>query len=256
MPYIVIAFGLILGSFFNVVIFRLPNNQSILTPGSHCPKCSEPVRAYDNIPILSYIFLRGKCRFCGKKISLRYPFIEALTAFLFWLSFYHVGFNLQLIPAIFLVSICLVVTFIDLDYYIIPDRITYPGMILGIGFSLLPGGIDIWQSLIGFLAGGVTLYIIAIVGDFVFKKESMGGGDIKLAALIGAFVGWQGVLLTLVISSFVGAVGGMLMLALLSRDDETRRIPYGPFLAIGAIISYFWGNDIIGLYLSYIAGFR
>ncbi|MCP4633017.1 MAG: prepilin peptidase [candidate division Zixibacteria bacterium] len=254
LPYIFAGIGLIFGSFFNVVIYRLPTKKSIVWPASFCPECKTNIRPYDNIPILSFIILRGKCRHCKSSISIRYPIVEALTGFLFWLSYFMFGLEIQLIPVLLLTSICITITFIDLDHLIIPDVISLPGIPIGILLSLLPGGLGFIESIIGFLAGGVGLYLIALFGNLVFKKESMGGGDIKLAALIGAFLGWKGVLLTIIISSLIGAISGILLLLLSSSfaKKSSHAIPYGPFLALGAIVSMFWGNQLINLYFTYL----
>ncbi|PJA27199.1 MAG: prepilin peptidase [candidate division Zixibacteria bacterium CG_4_9_14_3_um_filter_46_8] len=251
-PYIIIALGLIFGSFFNVLIYRLPLKKSITYPPSFCPKCFTPVKPYDNIPILSYIILKGKCRYCEAKINLRYPFVEGLGGIFFGLCYLIYGFTPQLIPALFLASTFIVITFIDLDSQIIPDKVTLPGMAAGLAFSALPGGISPADAIIGLLAGGLILYAIAFLGNAIFKKESMGGGDIKLAALIGAFLGWKAVLLTLILSSLFGSIVGIILIIIPTRTSEKRShtIPYGPFLATGATIAMFWGNNIISLYLS------
>jgi leader peptidase (prepilin peptidase)/N-methyltransferase len=250
-PYLFIIAGLIFGSFFNVLIYRIPEKKSIINPPSSCPACGAPIRFYDNIPIVSYIILLGRCRHCKERISIRYPLVEALTALLFWFCYYKFDLTYQVIPAIFLCSICVTVAFIDLDRLIIPDVITLPGMILGIGFSFLPAGLNVKESIIGFLAGGIILYGIAVLGNVVFKRESMGGGDIKLIALIGAFLGWENAVLTIIIGSFAGTLVGIIVMSRPRRDDS-HMIPYGPFLALGALISLFWGNDLINMYLSYL----
>ncbi|MBD3232604.1 MAG: prepilin peptidase [candidate division Zixibacteria bacterium] len=257
LPIIFFIFGAFLGSFFNVIIHRIPNGKSIIHPASSCPHCHQPIKPYDNIPILSYLILRGKCRHCDAKISWRYPFVELLSGFLFVWCYYYVGLNLQLIPAIMLISMMLVITFIDIDKLIIPDKITFPGMLLGLSFSFLPGGLSIGESVIGLVVGGVILYLIALFGSMAFKKDAMGGGDIKLAAVIGAFLGWQGVLITLILSSLVGSLIGIFIIALSSNDNQQKShtIPYGPFLALGSIIALFFGNDLIRWYADYLRGF-
>ncbi len=257
LPIVFFAFGLVLGSFFNVLIHRIPNGKSLIHPSSSCPRCSEPIKPYDNIPIFSYLILRGKCRHCGAVISWRYPIVELLSGLMFVWCYYYFGLSLQIIPAIMMVSIMLVITFIDIDKLIIPDKITFPGMLLGLLFSLLPGGLSIGESVIGLVVGGVVLYLIALLGSLAFKKDAMGGGDIKLAAVIGAFLGWQGVLITLILSSLVGSVIGLFVISLSSKNGKkaTHTIPYGPFLALGSIIALFFGNDLLRCYADYLRGF-
>ncbi len=244
-------FGLVFGSFFNVVIYRLPLKKSILYPSSFCPKCGINIKPYDNIPLISYALLRGRCRNCGARIPFRYPFVELLTGVLFCLSLYKNGFNIELVGILLFTSIMIITAFIDLDYMVIPDRITLPGIVVGFAVSLLRGGITPVDSAVGLVAGGGILFLISVLGDWAFKKESMGGGDIKLAALIGAFIGWKGVLVTLILSSFLGASVGILML-LFSRTfskRENHQIPFGPFLSLASIIALYWGNEIIRIYI-------
>jgi leader peptidase (prepilin peptidase)/N-methyltransferase len=231
--------------------------MSLWRPSSRCPKCQEPIKPWQNTPVISYIFLRGKCAKCGEKISIRYPIVELICGLLFLGAFYNFYFlqgNIyQFIVACYLSAAFLIIFMIDLDHRIIPDSISLSGIIIGFAVSFLPHTHLSWlQSLIGILVGGGVFLAVAEIGDRIFKKESMGGGDIKLAAMMGAFVGWKGILLTLALGSFFGAVigGGALLFA---KDKEAARtVPFGPFLVVGGLISYYWAEDIIRAYLNYM----
>ncbi|MFQ6091417.1 MAG: prepilin peptidase, partial [bacterium] len=249
--------GLAVGSFLNVCIYRIPEGKSLLRPGSHCPHCGAPIRSYDNIPLLSYALLRGRCRLCQAKISVRYPIVELLTAILFVALFIVSGSSLQFLIYCLLVAGLLVVALIDLDRYIIPDRITVPGIVVGLfcspfNASLGFGGRGIVASAIGLLIGGVLFFLIALFGRAVFRKESMGGGDIKLAAMLGAFLGWKGALLSFFLAFLIGAVVGGGVLLVSSKRSSTR-LPFGPFLALGATGYILFGDLIIRAYWSYIS---
>ena len=250
LPIIVFLFGLAVGSFLNVVIYRLPRGKSLIRPGSTCPSCGKPIRFYDNIPVISFLVLRRRCRHCGEKISWRYPLVELLTAILFTLVASKYGFSLQSFGYILLTAMLIAITFIDLEHFIIPDYITIPGAILGLILAVFSGHIAILNAVIGLLVGGVSLLLIGVIGDKLFKKESMGGGDIKLSALLGAYLGWQQVIFVLVCASFFGAVIGLAGILISKRVKETRLIPFGPFLALGALVSIFFGQYLIDLYVN------
>jgi leader peptidase (prepilin peptidase)/N-methyltransferase len=250
--FLVFIFGLAIGSFLNVCIYRLPSHKSLIRPGSHCPACGTPIKPYDNIPLLSYLFLLGRCRHCKVRISLRYPAVELLTGVLFVALAVTSGLTVQLLISCLLVSSLIVITFIDLDLSIIPDRITVSGMIVGLLCSFFnarlgSGWSAVLTSGIGLFVGGVLYYVIAVLGSILFKKESMGGGDIKLAAMLGAFLGWKGILLTSFFAFFLGAIiGGIVLLA--SSQRSHTRIPFGPFLAMGAVVYIFSGDFILNAY--------
>ncbi|HVP35897.1 MAG TPA: prepilin peptidase [Terriglobales bacterium] len=246
----VFIFGLAVGSFLNVCIYRLPLKKSIVFPASHCPKCGNKIKAYDNIPVLSYVLLRGKCRFCQERISLIYPAVELLSGFIFLSLFFWYGLSWEFASKLFLFTGLMVIFFIDLKHQIIPDVITLPGIAVGLIFSLLSKSPSFLDSLIGIIAGGGIFYLVALAGDKIFKKESMGGGDIKLAAMLGAFLGWQKILLVLFLASFLGALVGIVFLLLSSKLRENRLIPFGPFLAIATAICIFFGNRLVELYLN------
>lgn len=253
----IFVLGMIIGSFLNVCIVRMPYEQSVITPRSHCIKCKKTIPWYDNIPVLSYILLGGKCRFCKAKFSFRYMFVELLTGVSFFLFYKYYGLNILLLP--YLVMICgfIVATFVDFGHRIIPDEISVGGMCAGLVFSLfIPElhGLDVHSgnmilihlkslglSLIGVLVGGGSIYAMGMLGDILFKKESMGGGDVKLLAMIGAFLGWKAALLTFFIAPFFGAIFGIIEKI---RTDDTA-IAYGPFLVLGALICLFYEDALI-----------
>ncbi len=255
--------GLILGSFFNVLIYRLPEGKSIVLPGSYCPACKRPVRLYENIPILSYIFLRGRCAGCNVKIPLQYPLVEAVTALLTLVLWYtliapfaaveHLWWDYILLALQFITLLILIpVSVIDFYHYIIPDSITLSGLLIGIAVSFIPGGITPQLSLLGGLAGGGTLILIGLFGEYVMrKKDAMGGGDIKLLAFIGVVWGWKIALLTIVLGALLGSCIGVLliMLKILERD---KHIPFGPFLGVGAWTAFLFGETIIIRYSAFI----
>ncbi len=241
--------GLIIGSFLNVVILRVPTKTMFKNSRSECPKCSTQLKWYHNIPVLSYLFLGGKCGFCKEKISMRYPLVELLNSIFYSFFFWKFSLTVEFIVFALIISTLIVIFFIDLDHQIIPDVITLPGILLGLAASFLPDGIGIWQAVIGFLVGGGALYLVAILGDFLFKKDSMGGGDIKMAAMLGAFLGWQKVLLIFMLSSVVGLVISLAIMTVSEKLRKERVIPFGPFIAIAAVIAITYGDQIIYFYL-------
>lgn len=243
------ALGAIVGSFLNVCIHRLPRDESLVRPGSHCPKCGAPIRPYDNIPILSYLILKGCCRQCKGRISPRYPLVEALGGTLALSIVARYGLSFESGVFFVLSSALVVVSFIDLDHQIIPNRITYPGVPLGVAASFIVPSVTLKDSLIGLALGGAILWLVATLFQWIRKKEGMGFGDVKLLAMIGAFLGWKAVVFTLVTSSFVGAVVGYLGLRL-SGKDSSQPIPFGPFLALGALVYMLGGDGWMEWYLS------
>jgi leader peptidase (prepilin peptidase)/N-methyltransferase len=240
--------GLCIGSFLNVCIYRLPLGSSIAKPPSSCPGCGTRIRWYDNFPVISWALLRGRCRHCDTLISIRYPIVELLTggfAVILWVRF---GLDWQTLVYFVFVSALLVITFIDLDHRIIPDTISLPGIPIGFGASFLMPEISWLDALIGILAGGGTLLAIAWGYQLLTGKDGMGGGDIKLLAMIGAFIGWKGVLFTIMASSFIGTLVGVVIMVK-ARKGMKLAIPFGPFLAIGAVGYIFFGPQLIEWYL-------
>ena len=242
-------FGMCIGSFLNVCIYRLPNSKSIVFPPSACPECRKPIRFYDNIPVLSYLLLKGKCRFCQTSISIRYPLVEMMAG-LFALGVYlKFGATLEALITYAFIAALIVVLYIDIDHYIIPDSITLPGILVGLAASFFMNKMNYLDSLLGILIGGGTLWLVAFSYQLLTKKEGMGGGDIKLLAMIGAFIGWKGVLLTIFLSSLIGTLANIPGM-LLSKKFFNYKLPFGPFIAVAAIIDVFFGEAIISLYVN------
>lgn len=270
----VVWFGACIGSFLNVCIYRIPRDESVVRPRSHCPACEKLIPWYLNIPLVSYLQLRGRCRFCGVRISPRYVLVEALVALLFWMvweQFAHLGTQPLLglipladgvlVPIYWLVIGGLVLgTFVDFEHLIIPDRVTLGGIVAGLFFSAafpvlhgetgMVGGLR--SAVIGMALGWGILWVIGRVGRLIFRKEAMGFGDVKLMGAIGAFLGWQSVLFTLVMSSLLGSIAGVAMIACGGKQLQSR-IPYGPYIALAALLWMFWGERWWHAYINLIA---
>ena len=245
----VFIFGLCIGSFLNVCIYRLPESKSIVQPRSMCPHCGTLIRFYDNIPILSYIALKGKCRHCSASIALRYPVVELISG-VFALGVYlKYGIRLETPIYYAFIATLLVITFIDIDHQIIPDVITLPGIPIFFAASFALKQISFVESILGILAGGGSLFLVAWLYHLLTKKEGMGGGDIKLLAMIGAVIGWKGVLFTIFVASAVGTLAGMLIM-LKTRKTMKLAVPFGPFLAIGGITYILFGPQLINWYFN------
>jgi leader peptidase (prepilin peptidase) / N-methyltransferase len=243
--FLSIVFGLIIGSFLNVCIYRIPREKSIIWPGSSCTKCQASIRWYDNIPLFSYILLRGKCRNCKEKISLKYPIVEFLTAVLTVLFVSRfISSPFWIVPVLIIVYSLIVLSFIDLEFMIIPDRLSLGILVLGLLSAFInpafSGSLSsrFLQSLIGAAVGFSIIYFLAVVGEWLFKKEAMGGGDLKLMAAVGAIVGWQGVLSTLFLGSVLGAVYGIFLM-IFKKIGKKAHIPFGPFLALATLINLY-----------------
>jgi leader peptidase (prepilin peptidase) / N-methyltransferase len=245
--------GCCFGSFYNVLIHRLPAGQSIVRPGSHCPRCGHAISFYDNIPLLSYLILRGKCRHCRALIPFRYPLVEALTGILTLLLYLRCGLTQQCFIEWVFVSLLIIITFIDLDTYLIPDVLSVTGMIAGFAFSFVSLRLSWSESLIGIVMGGGFFYLVAITFLYIRHKEGLGGGDIKLLAMIGAFLGWPGVVFTVLAASLIGTVAGLAIMWR-SRKGLGAMIPFGPFLASGAVLYVFWGDEFYRWYVGDILG--
>ncbi|HEN20998.1 MAG: prepilin peptidase [Deltaproteobacteria bacterium] len=241
-------FGLALGSFLNVCIYRIPAKISIIRPPSNCPRCGEKIRFYDNIPLLSFILLYGKCRYCHDKISWRYPAVEITAGLLSIALFTRYGFSYQYIILLFFTLALVTVSFIDLDHQIIPDIISLPGILAGLIVSLFSEHLLWHDSLIGIIAGGGSLFLIGKLYELITGKEGIGGGDVKLLAMIGAWMGWKALPLIVLMSSLIGAIIGSVFL-LLSGKGLRARIPFGPFLSIGSLLYVFFGRELTNWYL-------
>jgi len=247
---LIFVLGLIVGSFSNVCIYRIPRNESILYPASHCPKCHSNIKALDNIPLLSYILLKGRCRNCKSKISIQYPVVEFLTGFIYLIIYLIYGLSIQTLIYIILSSALVIIAFIDLNEQIVPDVISLPGIVIGFIISFFVPYILFINSALGIVVGGGIILVIGLVGSVIFKKEAMGGGDVKLAAMIGAFLGWRYIMISLFLGFFLGALAGIILILskIKSREDV---IPFGPFIALGSIITLLWGEKIISWYLGF-----
>ena len=268
MSILIFVLGLAIGSFLNVCIYRLPQRVSIHSPRrSFCPECRTPIRFYDNIPVLSYLFLRGRCRHCNTEISKVYPLVELMTGILFLFSLYRFGATVALFHSCLFISLLIPIAWIDARWYIIPNAIILVGLIAGTVITLLIGLTHhdsgyLIDHLIGAVAGGASMALIAGVGTFLFRKQvalnpdgigAMGGGDIKLMILIGLFLGgWPHLLIVIMASAFTGSIVGLALILLGKRSGGGSRIPYGPFLVIGALLDLFWGNEIWSWYLTLI----
>jgi len=237
--------GLIFGSFFNVCIYRIPSKRSLMFPNSFCPQCKKPIQWYDNIPLLGYALLAGKCRSCGKPIPVRYPLVEALTGILFLLLFLKFGVSYMFLRGVVLTGFLIVIGFIDFDTQYIYEVTTIPLVLVGLFLSLLPGG-NPWNSLLGTVTGAGILYVIGMISIVLFKKEGMGGGDVYLAGAIGAFLGWKGAIAMLFLSFIVGAVVSVVLIGLKILNRKSM-IPFGPYIAASALAVFFFGDKLIWL---------
>jgi leader peptidase (prepilin peptidase)/N-methyltransferase len=262
-----VLLGLVVGSFLNVCIYRIPRKENIVYPASHCPSCGQSIRPYDNIPLVSYLLLRGRCRSCGNRISCRYPVVEAATGLGFALLVGQFGVGVPTLLYFVFYSALVVLAFIDLEHQILPDVITLPGIPLGLLLALLPEVMastglpwaQTWpllkptlvSSAVGLAVGGGLFWLVAFLAEALLKREGMGGGDIKLAAMIGAFLGWKQLLLTILLATLSGSVVGILLL-ILGRKGREDPIPFGPFLSLGAFLSLLWGDLLIGWYAAFL----
>jgi leader peptidase (prepilin peptidase) / N-methyltransferase len=249
-----LLFGAMLGSFFNVVIYRMPRGESVVWPPSRCPQCGRGIKPLENIPVLSWVFLRGRCAGCSLPISAQYPLIEAVTALTamglmaFLVLFkpdaawdYRLGF-------LYLGLCTIPIAVIDFRHYLIPDLLNYPGIVLGLAASLLPGGLTAWQSLLGAALCGGFLFSVGFVAEKLLKKEAMGFGDVKLLALCGAWFGLSTTLMGLMFAAFLGTVIGLPMLWL-RRLNEERHLPFGPFICVGVLLAAVAGDYALNWYL-------
>jgi leader peptidase (prepilin peptidase)/N-methyltransferase len=261
---IVFVIGASIGSFLNVCIYRVPAKRSVVTPGSECPSCAKPIRFFDNIPIFSYFILGGKCRNCKASFSVRYAMVELLVALLGAALYYRFGFAPEFFAYAIFTAILVTIAFIDLDHKIIPNVISLPGVVVGFAiavvfqFALNASGLganplypSVAASAIGFVVGGGILFAISFGYLLLTGREGMGFGDVKLLAMIGAFVGWKGVLFTIFMGSVVGAAIGVFVMVASGKDSKYA-VPFGPFLALGALVYIFCGRAVIVWYLSLI----
>lgn len=257
--FVVFIFGIVIGSFLNVCIVRLPKEESLIQPPSHCPSCRTPIPFHDNVPLLSYLWLRGHCRFCDSRISPRYFFVELFTGILAAALVHRFGLGITFISGFTLAAALIVITFIDLQVRIVPDIISLPGIGLGLFFtivnrllfnefpSFIPSPVS---SLGGILLGGGVLYLVAWGYERLTKTEGMGGGDVKLLAMIGGFLGWPSVPVVLFSASFTGSIVGLLLI-IAKKGTGKLALPFAPFLCCGALVHLFYGDQIISFYFSF-----
>jgi leader peptidase (prepilin peptidase)/N-methyltransferase len=254
LPLSILAFifGACIGSFLNVCIYRIPAGESVVHPGSSCPRCKTLIPFYDNIPVVSYLILAGKCRKCNLPIAMRYPLVELLTGLLAMACSLAFGPSLHALVVFTFIATLIVVAFIDLDHRIIPDSISLPGIPLFFLASLAVPTVTWQASALGILAGGGSLFAVAWGYQLIAGREGMGGGDIKLLAMIGAMIGWRGILFTLFAASAIGTLVGILTM-IRSGKGMKLAIPFGPFLALGAVLYLFFGEGIVRWYLNLLS---
>lgn len=246
---VIVLFGLVWGSFLNVVIYRLPRGLSLMWPPSTCPQCGTRIKAYDNIPVLSYLLLRGKCRACGLKISAAYPLVELLTPVCFLLLYARFSLSVSFFASCLFASALIALCFIDLYHQILPDEITLPGLALALLYSGFRPDMTLRQALVGAVAGAGFLLVIYGAYLLLRKKEGLGMGDVTMMLLVGAYLGWVKVFFTLLVGSFVGALVGLFLLSFRKKDLQFA-LPFGTFLAPAAFFALVWGDRIINAYLS------
>lgn len=248
--YVIFILGAVLGSFANVVILRVPEGQSVIAPRSRCPHCLKMIRFYDNIPILSWFFLRGRCRYCHQKISWRYPFVELLTGFSFYFLFEKFGFTFSFFEYGLFIYLLIICSFIDFDHMILPDIFTLSGIVVGLIFSFFSPERNFLDSLLGILLGGGLLWMVAYLYFLWRKQEGMGGGDIKLLAWIGAVLGASCLPFVIMSASLLGSVVGIVVGMKNSKGMQVE-IPFGPYLALGAVLYIFGVPDLLYPYFTF-----
>src|SRR5574337_2208036 len=247
----VVLVGLVVGSFLNVCVYRLPRRKSLLRPASRCPACDAPIRWCDNIPLVSFLLRMGRCRRCGTRVAWRYPAVEALTGLLFLLTVWRFGIGVRSVLLLVFLCALVVVTFVDLEHLIIPHEITLPGILLGLIGSLITLVPSPRDAAAGALIGAGLVYLVAVYAEVAFQRESLGGGDVNLLSMIGAFLGWRLMLVSFCVAVAAGAFLSLALIAsrVLSRKDQ---IPFGPFLALGAVVALFVGDAAIEWYFGLV----
>jgi leader peptidase (prepilin peptidase) / N-methyltransferase len=246
--FVILILGLVIGSFLNVCICRIPKNLSIIWPASRCQECGTQLCAADLVPVLSYVLLRGRCRYCGKGINIRYPLVEGITSCLFILVYIRFGLSIDLLFWLIFVVIAVPIFFIDLEHQIIPDHLNYAGIALGLLYGSMTGGL--LSSFIGMIAGGVVMYLIFVLGTAIYKREAMGGGDIKLAMMLGAYFGWKNIILVLFLSFIIGAAAALILIALKIKNRQ-QEIPFGPAMLCASFVVVFFADNIWKFYLGF-----
>lgn len=245
---LIALYGLAWGSFLNVVIYRLPHGLSLARPSSHCPECKTPVKLRHNIPVVSWLILRGRCRACGTRIPVTYPLVEALTPVCLLILYTHFGLSLHFFISCLFTSVLIALCFIDLFHQILPDALTLPGLILGAGYALFRDDMTLRDSLIGAVVGAGILLLVFGAYYLLRRQEGLGMGDVTLMLMVGSFLGWKGAVLTLILGSFLGALVGIAVLAARKKGMQSA-LPFGTFLTPAAFISLVWGGRLISWYL-------
>jgi leader peptidase (prepilin peptidase)/N-methyltransferase len=244
-------FGLVIGSFVNVLVHRLPRGESTVSPPSHCPSCGAQIRALDNIPVVSWLLLRGRCRDCRAPIAVRYPMLELANGILWTLVYLRSRDGAELFGGLFFASACLALAAIDAEFQILPDKITLSGIAVGILIAFLPGARSPVSALVGAAVGGGGLYLIAFLYEKIAGQEGMGLGDVKMLAMIGAFLGARGVVVSVLLASLAGSIVGVGAIVL-GRGDRKMRLPFGVFLAAGGVAAFFFGENLIARYRAFL----
>lgn len=266
---VALLYGAIVGSFLNVCIWRLPRDESLVSPGSHCPKCDTLLKARDNVPLFSFLIQRCKCRYCGEPITWRYFVIELLTSLYFGAVYLHFGWTVESIVFALFGATLIAIFVIDLEHYIIPDQLNIFGIVVGVGYDVVRIlrthnwhthifglNVPLPQSIVGIILCGFAFLAIAIISYYIFKKEGMGGGDVKLAAAVGALLGAQSAMWSFMIAVFFGTIIGLALMASKSKGRKDY-VPFGPFMVVGAFIMMFYGNyvwQLWGLYMKWATG--
>ncbi len=250
---IIIAAGLILGSFLNVCIVRIPKNQSIISPTSHCPHCENSIKWWQNIPVISFILLKGRCSFCKERISSQYPLVELLTALILLGLFLRFDWTTDYIYYSVILLLLIPIAVIDLQHYLIFDSMTLPGIVLGLVLAALlkPGDHTLISALLGLVVGIGSMTIIRLLGNYMFKKDTMGIGDIKLAGLIGSFLGWQIMSLSIFLAAIMIVLVSSIQLAI-KKSIASNKFPFGFYFSLAALVGIFFGNELIQAYLNFI----
>ena len=247
---LVIILGLVIGSFLNVCIYRLQIKESISKPRSHCPNCKHQLKPWENIPVVSYILLKGKCSNCKIKISLRYPLIETLTALIYVVIYYYFAISIETMVLMIFFSLVIVITFIDIDVQLIFNNLLIVSLLLIIAFIIIDQSLPYINHIAGAILLALVFYLIGYIGKLIYKVDSMGMGDVKYAAVIGLLLGWEKGILAFVIA-FVSAAVIIVVISLYKKVSNKQRMPFGPFLSIGCFAAFFWGNDILNWYLGF-----
>jgi leader peptidase (prepilin peptidase)/N-methyltransferase len=247
--------GAAIGSFLNVCVYRWPNGLSVISPRSRCPSCEAPIAWHDNLPVLGYLLLRGRCRNCGERISIQYPLIELAVAAIWAAGAARFGLTLEALGSAVFLTILLGIALTDAKHMVIPDQFSLGGALLGLLFAAAPGGMPIQRALIGGVGGYLLLHAVAWGGEKLFRKPALGLGDVHMMAMIGAFLGLSGMLLTLMLGSLLGVLIGVPLTYSRGRLERLNTyLPLGTFLAMGAAVAHTWGEDLIRWYLAYALG--